>query len=68
MKPELFSVKNSILLMLDFAEGAARWDPQETVIGTCTWSFSGLRHEGNLVASGIMTLRRVSQLADIVLE
>ena len=68
VKPELFSVKNSILLMLDFAEGAARWDPQETVIGTCTWSFSGLRHEGNLVASGLMSLRRVSQLADIVLE
>ena len=68
VKPELFSVKNSILLMLDFATGAARWDPQETVAGTCAWSFSGLRHEGSLVASGTMTLRRVSQLADLVLE
>ena len=68
VKPELFSVKNSILLMLDFAEGAARWDPQETVTGTCAWSFEGLRHEGNLVASGPMTLRRVSQITELILE
>ncbi len=68
VKPELFSVENNIFLMLDFKGGAARWDPQNTVTGTCTWSFKGLRREGNLVASGPMTLKRVSQLAEITLE
>ncbi len=68
VKPELFSVENSIFLMLNFEGGAARWDPQNTVTGTCTWSFKGLRREGALVASGPMTLTRVSQLAEITLE
>ena len=68
VKPETFSVRNTIILMFDFNSGAARWDPQDTVSGTCSWSFSGLRREGSVVASGPMTLRRVSPLADLVLE
>ena len=68
VKPELFSVENKIAISLDLSPGAAQWDPQNTVSGQCYWTFSGLRREGSLVASGPLTLTRVSQLADIVLE
>ena len=68
VKPETFSVKNTVMLSFDFGEGASRWDPQDAVSGTCWWSFSGLRREGNLVASGPLSLKRVSALSEIVLE
>lgn len=68
VKPELFSVENKIAIFLDLSPGAAQWDPQNTVSGQCYWTFAGLRREGSLVASGPLTLTRVSQLADIVLE
>ena len=68
LKPETFSVKNTVMLSFDFGEGASRWDPQDAVSGTCWWSFSGLRREGNLVASGPLSLKRVSALSEIVLE
>lgn len=68
VKPETFSVKNEISLALDFSGGAAVWSPEDEVKGTCEWSFEGLRHEGALVASGTVTFKRVSQVADVVLE
>ena len=68
VKPETFSVENAILLELDFDGGAARWDPQDTVSGTCTWTFTGLRREGALSATGPATFTRVSPLAELVLE
>ena len=68
VKPELFSVENKIAISLDLSPGAAQWDPQNSVSGQCYWTFSGLRREGPLVASGPLTLTRVSQLADIILE
>ena len=68
VKPELFSVENRIDITLDLSPGAAQWDPQNTVSGQCAWTFAGLRREGPLVATGLLTLTRVSPLADIVLE
>ena len=68
VKPETFSIENGILLQFDFTEGASRWDPQDTIAGTCVWSFQGLRREGRLVATGPLSLKRVSPLAEIVLE
>jgi len=68
VKPETFSVKNTVMLSFDFGEGASRWDPQDAVSGTCWWTFEGLRREGKLVASGPLSLKRVSALSEIVLE
>ena len=68
VKPETFSIENGIFLQFDFAEGASRWDPQDTIAGTCIWSFQGLRREGRLVAKGPLSLKRVSTLSEIVLE
>ena len=41
---------------------------EATADAVCIWSFEGLRREGPLVATGPLTLTRVSPLADIVLE
>ena len=68
VKPETFSVKNTVVLSFDFGEGASRWDPQDAVSGACQWTFSGLRREGDLVATGLLSLKRVSALSEIVLE
>ncbi len=68
VKPETFSVDNMIILQFDFADGVARWDPQNAVSGTCTWAFAGPRREGALVATGPVTLQRVSPIAEIILE
>ena len=68
VKPETFSVKNTLMLSFDFGAGASRWDPQDAVSGSCWWRFSGLRREGDLVASGPLSLKRVSALSEIVLE
>ena len=68
VKPETFSVKNTLMLSFDFGAGASRWDPQDAVSGACQWTFSGLRREGDLVASGPLSLKRVSALSEIVLE
>lgn len=68
VKPETFSVESRIDLSLDFAGGEAAWNPEESVSGTCTWSLTGLRHEGAITAKGPMTLRRVSPKTEIILE
>ena len=68
VKPETFSVKNTLMLSFDFGAGASRWDPQDAVSGACWWTFEGLRREGKLVASGPLSLKRVSALSEIVLE
>ena len=68
MKPETFSVKNTVMLSFDFGAGASRWDPQDAVSGSCWWRFSGLRRDSDLVASGPLSLKRVSALSEIVLE
>ena len=68
VKPETFSVKNSIQLFPRIEDGAERWNPQDAVPGGCIWTFDGLRREGTIYALGDATIRRVSTLADITLE
>lgn len=61
VKPELFSVSNSVTFVWDtLPAGAAAWSPEETLHGKITWDFAGLRREGTLRAQGRFTLRRVS--------
>lgn len=67
VKPETFSVKSEISLAFDFDGGEAAWNPEEAVSGTCTWSLTGLRHEGPVAVSGPMTVRRVSPKSEIEL-
>lgn len=68
VKPETFSVKCDITITLDFNGGEAAWNPEDEVSGRCEWSLEGLRHEGAIVVSGPMTIRRVSPKAEIELE
>ena len=68
MKPETFSVKSVVALSLDFDGGEASWNPTDEVHGTCTWTLTGLRHDGAVTVSGPMTIKRVSPKTEIVLE
>ena len=68
VKPETFSVKSEITMKLDIDEGIEEWNPQETFNGTCEWRLSGLRHDGDVVVSGPMTLTHISNVAQLVLE
>lgn len=68
VKPETFSVKCDIAVTLDFDGGEAVWNPDDEVNGTCTWSLEGLRHEGAIVVSGPMTIKRISPKPEIELE
>ena len=68
VKPETFSVKSVVALSLDFDGGEASWNPTDEVHGTCTWTLTGLRHEGAVTVSGPMTIKRVSPKTEIVLE
>lgn len=61
VKPELFSVSNSVSFVWDtLPAGAAAWNPEETLHGKLTWDFAGLRREGTLRAQGRFTMRRVT--------
>ncbi len=61
VKPELFSVSNTISFAWDtLPTGAAAWSPEETLHGKLTWDFAGLRREGTLRAQGRFTMRRVT--------
>lgn len=67
VKPELFSVSNSVNFVWDaLPAGAAAWSPEETLHGKLTWDFAGLRREGTLRAQGRFTMRRVSALPTLV--
>ena len=66
VKPETFSVANSIELTLDMGESAARWNAVDAVGGACTWRLTGLRHEGPIEISGKASAKRVSPLAELV--
>ena len=68
MKPETFSVGNRIEMSFGLNGGEAAWNPEGTKSGTCRWTFSGLMRQGNIVLSGPMTVKRVSSVAEIVLE
>ncbi|NLN02065.1 MAG: hypothetical protein GX174_09215 [Lentisphaerae bacterium] len=61
VKPELFSIANTIHLTWDvLPAGAAPWSPEEKLQGKLSWDFDGLRREGTLRAQGRFTMRRVS--------
>ncbi|MDD4623357.1 MAG: hypothetical protein PHG71_08995, partial [Kiritimatiellae bacterium] len=67
VKPELFSVSNAVSFVWDtLPAGAAAWNPEETLHGTLTWDFAGLRREGTLRAQGRFTMRRVSVMPTLV--
>ena len=68
VKPELFSVDNSIYFHLDFNGGEASWNPEEEKSGTCSWQLRNLRREGDIVLRGPMTIRRIAPQTDIVFE
>ena len=68
MKPETFSVTCRIDLALDMDGGEAAWNPEGTKTGTCRWTFSNLMRQGDITLSGPMTVKRVSPLAELVLE
>ena len=68
VKPETFSVKNEIKLEIDVGDGVAAWSPEESFNGTCTWTLSGLRHDGKIVVSGPMVLRRISPNVQLMLK
>jgi hypothetical protein len=68
VKPETFSVGNRIEMSFGLNGGEPAWNPEDTKSGTCRWTFSGLMRQGNIVLSGPMTVKRVSSVAEIVLE
>ena len=68
VKPETFSVKNEIKLEIKLGDGVGSWNPEESFDGTCEWTLSGLRHDGKIVLSGPMTLRRISPNAELILK
>jgi hypothetical protein len=68
VKPELFSVGNTILFMLDFDGGEAPWNPEEDKTGTCLWQLDNLRREGTIILRGPMSIRRIAPQTDLVLE
>ena len=68
VKPETFSVSCRIDLRTAMDGGEAVWNPESSKSGTCRWTFSNLMRQGDVVVSGPMTLRRVSPLAELILE
>ena len=68
VKPETFSVKSSIKLEIKLGDGVASWNPEDSFSGTCTWTLSGLRHDGKVMVSGPMVIRRISPNAQLVLK
>lgn len=59
VKPEVFSVSNSISLKIDGWTGIG-WEPNNTLTGTCEWMLHGLRHEGPVKMRGAVGVRRIS--------
>ena len=65
VKPELFSVSNTVTLAWKEVGTAAPWSPEETLTGDCEWRLHGLRHEGEIVTGGTFTMQRISS-ADLI--
>lgn len=61
VKPELFSVANAVTFGWDAKSGAAPWNPEETLTGTCVWKLKGLRREGAIETRGTFTMKRISE-------
>ncbi len=60
VKPELFSITNTVQLTWTAGEGGAAWSPEETLTGVLKWAFGGLRHEGTIQAQGPFVMKRIS--------
>lgn len=65
VKPEIFSISNSVELVWNENTGS-KWTPAETLKGTCTWTFSGLRRDVDIRARGTFKMSRI--LKDPVLN
>ena len=61
IKPELFSIGNSIQFVWDEG-GSTAWSPDETLTGTCTWTLSNVVKDGPLQLTGPFVMRRVSAM------
>ena len=68
MKPETFSVGNVISLTINLNGGEATWNPEQTKIGTCRWKLTNLMRQGPITLVGDMSIKRVSQQPELVLE
>ena len=60
VKPETFSITNTVQLTWTAGEGGAAWSPEETLTGVLKWAFGGLRHEGTIQAQGPFVMKRIS--------
>jgi hypothetical protein len=72
IKPELFSVSNTVTLVWTNAPavggGTALWNPSEKVTGKIEFQVDGLRREGAILMKGAFELRRISQVGALSLE
>lgn len=72
IKPELFSISNTVSLVWTEAPAAggsaALWNPSEKVAGDIYFQVDGLRKEGPIMMQGLFELKRVSQVGTLSLE
>lgn len=72
IKPELFSVSNTVsLIWSDGAAaggGSAAWNPSEKVTGELDFQVSGIRREGPVLMSGAFELQRISPIGVLSTE
>ncbi len=72
IKPELFSVSNTVTLAWTNApaagSGSVLWNPSEKVTGKLEFQVDGLRREGAILMKGAFELRRISQVGALSLE
>ncbi len=72
IKPELFSISNTVTLVWAEApaagNGSAQWNPSEKVSGSIEFQVDGLRREGAILMNGVFELRRISQVGVLSLE
>ena len=61
-------MKSEIKLENLSATSLLPWDPADSADGTCEWTLSGLRHDGKIVVSGPMVLKRISKDAQLILK
>lgn len=64
VKPERFSIGGEVVFAFAH-EGATPWTPLETLSGTATWTYTGVRRDGPVVAEGPFTMQRVATEAEI---
>lgn len=72
IKPELFSISNTVSLVWTNATAAsgpsAHWTPSETTSGDIRFQVEGIRKEGPLLMQGPFELRRISQVGVLSTE